>query len=63
MPTPLRALTTPATARIRAWVLNVFPRGRSGINYDAPAGEAGLFGPDSITWRIQVDFPGMLSEP
>jgi uncharacterized protein (DUF2236 family) len=61
MPAPLRALTAPATARIRTWVLDVFPRGRSGIDYDAPAGDAGLFGPDSITWRIHADFPGMLS--
>lgn len=61
MPTPLRALTAPATARIRAWVLDVFPRGRSGIDYDTPAGDPGLFGPDSVTWRIHADFPGMLS--
>jgi uncharacterized protein (DUF2236 family) len=61
MSAPLRALTAPATARIRAWVLDVFPRGRSGIDYDAPAGDAGLFGPDSVTWRIHADFPGMLS--
>ncbi len=57
----LRPLTAPATARIRAWVLDVFPRGRSGIEYDAPAGDPGLFGPDSVTWRIHADFPGMLS--
>jgi uncharacterized protein (DUF2236 family) len=61
MSASLRALTAPATARIRAWVLNVFPRGRSGIDYDTPAGDAGLFGPDSVTWRIHADFPGMLS--
>lgn len=61
MPASLRALTAPATARIRAWVLEVFPRGRGGIDYDAPAGDAGLFGPDSVTWRIHADFPGMLS--
>lgn len=61
MPIPLRALTAPATARIRAWVLDVFPRGRSGIDYDTPAGDPGLFGPDSVTWRIHADFPGMLS--
>lgn len=61
MPASLRALTSPATARIRAWVLDVFPRGRSGIDYDAPAGDPGLFGPDSVTWRIHADFPGMLS--
>ena len=61
MPASLRALTAPATSRIRAWVLDVFPRGRSGIDYDAPAGDPGLFGPDSVTWRIHADFPGMLS--
>ncbi|MFM7274676.1 MAG: oxygenase MpaB family protein [Gammaproteobacteria bacterium] len=61
MAQPLRALTEPATARIRAWVLGVFPRGRSGIDYDAPAGDPGLFGPQSVTWRIHGDFPGMLS--
>ena len=61
MSAPLRALTAPATARIRAWVLDVFPRGRSGIDYDAPAGDPGLFGPESVTWRIHADFPGMLS--
>ncbi len=61
MPPSLRTLTAPATARIRGWVLDVFPRGRSGIDYDAPAGDPGLFGPDSVTWRIHSDFPGMLS--
>lgn len=61
MPDPLRALAAPATARIRAWVLGVFPRGRSGIDYDTPAGDPGLFGPQSVTWRIHGDFPGMLS--
>ncbi len=61
MNSPLRTFTAPATARIRAWVLDVFPRGRSGIDYEAPAGDPGLFGPDSVTWRIHADFPGMLS--
>lgn len=61
MHSALRTFTAPATARIRAWVLDVFPRGRSGIDYEAPAGDPGLFGPDSVTWRIHADFPGMLS--
>ncbi len=61
MPHPLRLLADHATARIRAWVLGVFPRGRSGIDYDAPAGDPGLFGPGSVTWRIHADFPGMLA--
>ena len=57
----LSTFTAPATARIRAWVLDVFPRGRSGIDYETPTGDPGLFGPDSVTWRIHADFPGMLS--
>ncbi|WP_407354416.1 oxygenase MpaB family protein [Luteimonas sp. R10] len=57
----LRALAAPATARIRHWVLSAFPRGQSGIDYDHPPGDPGLFGPDSVTWRIHADFPGMLS--
>lgn len=50
-----------ASARIRRWVLGAFPRGQSGIDYDSPLGDPGLFGPDSVTWRIHADFPGMLS--
>ncbi|MGO1540476.1 MAG: oxygenase MpaB family protein [Luteimonas sp.] len=50
-----------AAARIRRWVLGAFPRGQSGIDYDSPPGDPGLFGPDSVTWRIHADFPGMLS--
>jgi uncharacterized protein (DUF2236 family) len=61
MPNPLNVLTAPAAARIRAWVLQVFPRGHSGIDYDTPIGDPGLFGPGSATWRIHADFPSMLS--
>ncbi|UYB51865.1 oxygenase MpaB family protein [Xanthomonas sp. AM6] len=57
----LRTLTAPATAQIRRWVLGAFPRGHSSIDYDQPRGDAGLFGPDSVTWRIHAEFPGMLS--
>ena len=55
------ALAAPAIARIRHWVLSAFPRGHSGIDYDHPPDDPGLFGPDSVTWRIHADFPGMLS--
>lgn len=57
----LRTLATPATAPLRRWVLGAFPRGQSGIDYDLPPGDPGLFGPDSVTWRIHADFPGMLA--
>lgn len=50
-----------AASRIRAWVLGAFPRGQSGIDYDGPAGDAGLFGPASAAWRVHADFPGMLA--
>lgn len=61
MPSSLGKLAAPATAQIRRWVLGAFPRGHSGIDYDHPVGDPGLFGPDSVTWRIHADFPGMLS--
>ena len=57
----IETLGAPATAQIRRWVLAAFPRGHSGIDYDQPRGDPGLFGPDSVTWRIHADFPGMLS--
>ncbi|MEC5078693.1 oxygenase MpaB family protein [Xanthomonas oryzae] len=57
----LRTLTAPAAKQIRRWVLDAFPRGQSTIEYDQPLGDPGIFGPDSITWRIHSEFPGMLS--
>lgn len=58
LPGPVSAI---ATARIRRWVLEAFPRDRSGIAYDTPPGDPGWFGPDSVTWRIHCEFPGMLA--
>ena len=62
MPSPLHLLSRPAREPIRRWVLSAFPRGGGGhVNYDRPAGDPGLFGPDSATWRVHADFPGMLA--
>lgn len=62
MPTPLDPLTRPAREAIRHWVLRAFPRSDSGsLDYDHPLGDPGLFGPDSATWRVHADFPGMLA--
>ena len=49
--------------RVRAWVVHAFPRDAtgSGIDYDQPPGDPGLFDPRGATWRIHADFPGMLS--
>lgn len=61
MERPLRPPLVPVASLVRRWVLGAFPRGQSGIDYDHPSGDPGLFGPDSVTWRIHADFPGMLS--
>ena len=58
----LPALTGPVKTRLRNWVIGVFPRNQQlAIDYDQPPGDPGLFGPDSVTWRIHGDFPGMLA--
>ncbi len=57
----IQTLARSATQPIRRWVLGAFPRGQSGIDYDHPLGDPGLFGPQSVTWRIHADFPGMLA--
>jgi len=58
------ALAAPVRARLRKWVFGVLQKGEGGsstINFDEPLGDPGLFGPDSVTWRIHADFPGMMS--
>jgi uncharacterized protein (DUF2236 family) len=60
--TAFARLLRPASAPIRRWVLTAFPRPPSGgIDYDHPAGDPGLFGPSSVTWRMHSDFCGMLA--
>ena len=62
MAAPLRLLRHAAHEPIRRWVLGAFPRAPdSTLDYDHPHGDPGLFGPDSVTWRIHADFPGMLA--
>ena len=34
--------------------------GRAPVQYLQPAGDPGLFGPDSQTWRVHADFPSMM---
>lgn len=46
---------------LQTWVQRAFPRGESGIDYDSPAHDPGLFAPDSATWQVHADFAGMLS--
>ncbi|WP_022977160.1 oxygenase MpaB family protein [Nevskia ramosa] len=58
----LPALSGPVKTRLRNWVIGVFPRNAQlAIEYDQPLGDPGLFGPDSVTWRIHGDFPAMMA--
>jgi len=58
----LPALTAPARVSLKRWVGRVFQRGDGPeVNYDQPLGDPGLFGPNSVTWRIHADFPGMMA--
>lgn len=55
-------LTAPLEKRLRDWVVSVFPRDEKlAIEYDQPLGDPGLFGPDSVTWRVHGDFPAMMA--
>jgi uncharacterized protein (DUF2236 family) len=53
----------PAVARehLRRQVLAVLSRDAPAPDYDAPLGDPGLFGPDSVTWKVHADFPSMMA--
>lgn len=58
----LLALSTPVQHALRDWIVGVLQRDNGvAIDYDTPLGDAGLFGPASVTWRIHADFPGMMA--
>jgi len=55
-------LTAPVQRLLRDWIVGVLQRDAGpAIGYDAPVGDPGLFGPQSVTWRIHADFPGMMA--
>lgn len=48
--------------RLREALIRVLARDQvSSIDYDHPLGDRGLFGPESVTWRVHADFPGMMA--
>ncbi|MFC0591300.1 oxygenase MpaB family protein [Ottowia pentelensis] len=58
---PGRSLLPPALRRqLRRQVLSVLSRSAPAPDYDAPLGDAGLFGPASVTWKVHADFPSMM---
>jgi uncharacterized protein (DUF2236 family) len=61
---PARIVPQRLRSAIRQRVVDVFARGRGDgpqIDYDHPLNDPGLFGPDSVTWKIHADFPGMMA--
>lgn len=46
--------------KIERQVLSLSGLALGGVDFDNPPGDAGLFGPESVTWRIHGDFTSML---
>ncbi|QLK61869.1 DUF2236 domain-containing protein [Enterobacteriaceae bacterium Kacie_13] len=46
--------------KIERQVLSISGLALGGIDFDKPAGNPGLFGPESVTWRVHGDFTSML---
>ncbi|HET7561818.1 MAG TPA: oxygenase MpaB family protein [Rhodanobacteraceae bacterium] len=47
--------------QLRSQVLAVLSHDGPIPDYDTPVGDPGLFGPDSVTWKIHADFPSMMA--
>ncbi len=56
-----KVLPGSARAYLRRWVINVLSRDAPAPDYDFPKGDPGLFGPDTVTWKIHADFPSMMA--
>ncbi|HET9679922.1 MAG TPA: oxygenase MpaB family protein [Gammaproteobacteria bacterium] len=50
-----------ARKRLHGWVLDALRRDVAAPDYDAPLGDPGLFGPNTVTWKIHADFPSMMA--
>lgn len=62
MPASDGAPTAPVRAAIRFLLRRTFPPDPlAQARYDAPLGDPGWFGPDSVTWRVHADFPAMMA--
>ncbi|WP_428310363.1 oxygenase MpaB family protein [Hydrocarboniphaga sp.] len=53
---------TQLKARLRTTLIALLTREtETPVDYDQPRGDAGLFGPRSLTWKVHADFPGMMA--
>lgn len=46
--------------RVESQVLSLTGLAIGGVDYEQPPGDPGLFGPDSVCWRVHGDFTSML---
>ncbi|MGH8191375.1 MAG: oxygenase MpaB family protein [Rhodanobacteraceae bacterium] len=51
----------PLRRQLRRQVLAALSHAGPAPDYDTPLGDPGLFGPDSVTWKIHADFPSMMA--
>lgn len=52
----------PSDFLVRKIVRSIFAGKPDGLRtYEQPEADPGLFGPESVTWRIHADFPGMMA--
>lgn len=55
-------MALPTDPLIRQFIRRLFASSPATLAvYEQPPGDPGLFGPDTITWRIHADFPGMMA--
>lgn len=57
----IKLLPGPVRERLRNRVLDVLSHDRPAPDYDSPPGDPGLFGPETVTWKIHADFPSMMA--
>ncbi len=57
----VKVLPAPVRGRLHDWVIDALSRDGAAPDYDAPLGDPGLFGPDTVTWKIHADFPAMMA--
>ncbi|RJT15823.1 oxygenase MpaB family protein [Rahnella inusitata] len=54
------SIKTLLRSKIERQVLSISGLALGGIDFEKPAGDPGLFGPESVTWRVHGDFTSML---
>jgi len=56
----VKVLPRPLRRYLRDRVIEVLRRNAPAPDYDRPPGDPGLFGPETVTWKIHADFPSMM---